>query len=362
MHIRSLFLQNFRNYSEAFLEFNPSFNLICGHNAKGKTNLLEAVHYFMLGRSFRTNQTLDLIQHGQAAFFLQTTFTKHGIDQQLRISYEPQDRKIVYNSTPLPNVSSLLGVIQGVIITPDDVNLIKGSPLLRRQYLDIQIAQIDPLYVHHLTRYTRAMRHRNHLLRMKQLTTIEGWEHEMANSAAYIVQQRHRAIEDLQKTSQQFYSTLSDEEEILTLKYKSSVTEAKTPPELKQDHVAHFRKNREREMRVGHTLVGPHKDDLLIAIGGKDVRHFASVGQQHSSIAALHFAEWQRLKDLSGETPLLMVDDAGISLDNKRKSKLLSLLSNAGQVFLTTTDEEFLDTLDVEKKVIKIPLEYTAGR
>jgi DNA replication and repair protein RecF len=355
MILRSLFLQNFRNYGEACVEFGPSFNLICGPNAKGKTTLLEAIHYFMLGRSFRTSQTADLIHYGKEAFFLHTSFAKHGIDQQIRISFEQQERKIIYNSTTLQNVSSLLGIIQGVVITPDDVNLIKGSPLLRRQYLDIQLAQLDPLYVHHLTRYTRAMRHRNHLLRLKQASTMDGWEHEMAQSAAYLVFQRLRAVQDLQTSCQKYYSTLSGEEEILSLAYKCSVTESKSLEDLRKNHLAYFRKHREREMRIGYTSGGPHKDDLFIAIGGKEVRHFASVGQQHSCVAAMHLAEWQRLKEMSGETPLLMVDDVGISLDEKRKTKLLSLLAEAGQVFLTTTDEKLLDKVDAHKKIIPVP-------
>lgn len=356
MHLRSLYLQNFRNYGEACVDFGPSFNLICGPNAKGKTTLLEAIHYFMLGRSFRTSQTADLIHYGKEAFFLQTDFAKHGIEQQLRISFDQQERKIIYNSTTLQNVSSLLGVIQGVVITPDDVNLIKGSPLLRRQYLDIQLAQLDPLYVHHLTRYARAMRHRNHLLKLKQAVSIEGWEYEMSQSAAYLVFQRLRAIKDLQKSCQQYYSILSGEEENLTLDYKCSVSASASLSELKEHHLVYFRKHREREMRIGYTCGGPHKDDLFIAIGGKEVRHFASVGQQHSCVAAMHLAEWQRLKEMSGETPLLMVDDVGISLDEKRKARLLSLLADAGQIFLTTTDESLLDKVDTHKKVIRVPL------
>jgi DNA replication and repair protein RecF len=357
MHLRSLYLQNFRNYKEAYLNFSPNFNLICGSNAKGKTSLLEAIHYFMLGRSFRTTQNTDLINHEEESFFLHTHFLKHDIDQQLRIAYEPPERQIIYNSTVLQSVSGLLGIIQGVIITPDDINLVKGSPVLRRQYLDIQIAQIDPLYVHHLARYTRAMRHRNHLLRIKQNATMDGWEQEMSHSAAYLIMQRQKAVQDLQKTSQQFYSSLSGEEETFTLTYKCGVSEALTIEELRQHHILYFRKNREREMRIGYTLGGPQKDDLLIAIEGRDVRHFASVGQQHSCVAAMHFAEWQRLKDISGQTPLLMVDDVAISLDDNRKKRLLKLLTHAGQVFLTTTDENLLDDLAVERKVVHVPLD-----
>ncbi len=354
MYIRSLYLQNFRNYGEANVEFSPEINLICGPNALGKTTLLEAIHYFMLGRSFRTNRATDLIHHGKESFLLHTQFAKHNIDQRLHISFETGERKIIYNSTQLNHVSGLLGVIQGVVITPDDINLIKGAPVLRRQYLDIQIAQLDPVYVHHLTRYNRALRHRNHLLKTKQMITMDGWEHEMAQSAAYIVFQRQRAVLDLQKSCLDYYAILAGEDEILSLSYKSSVSESKTLQELKEAHLNYFHKQRERELRIGFTVGGPHKDDLFISIGDKEVRHFASVGQQHSCVAAMHLAEWQRLKDMSGETPILMVDDIGISLDESRKKRLLSLLSGMGQVFLTTTDESLL--AGGTRLVIRVPL------
>lgn len=357
MLLRSLYVQHFRNYKEAQVEFNPAFNLICGPNAKGKTSLLEAIHYFMLGRSFRTSQQNDLIQHQKESFFLQTYFTKHHVDQQLRIGYEQRERRIIYNSTSIPSVSGLIGILQGVVITPEDINLVKGSPQLRRQYLDVQIAQVDPLYVHHLSRYSRAMRHRNHLLRVRQLATLDSWEQEMSHSAAYLVTQRRKAVQDLQRTSQEFYSSLSGESEVLALAYKGSAPEEANHSELCRHFQSLFHKNRERELKLGYTLGGPQKDDLSITIGGLDVRHYASVGQQHSCVAALHFAEWQRLRDLSGETPLLMVDDVAIGLDPQRKARLLQLLAHAGQVFLTTTDETLLDSLCVERKVIQLPLD-----
>ncbi len=161
MHLRSLFLQQFRNYKEAYFEFSPSLNLICGPNALGKTSLLEAIHYLMIGRSFRPGHHQDLIKVGCDTFYLEAIFCKYNVDQKLRLHANAKERRIIYNSTALASSSNLLGLIQGVVMTPDDVNLVKGPPALRRQFLDIQIAQIDPLYVHHLGRYSRAMRQRN---------------------------------------------------------------------------------------------------------------------------------------------------------------------------------------------------------
>lgn len=356
MFLKSLSLHQFRNYREVFFEFDPSLNLICGPNAQGKTSLLEAIHYLMFGRSFRPGLHQDLIHIGFDSFYLEALFCKHGIDQKLRFYVEGKERKMLHNSTILPSVSNLLGLIQGVIMTPDDVNLIKGSPLSRRQFLDIQLAQVDPLYIHYLARYGKAMRHRNQLLKQKKLLSIESWEHEMAQASAYIIMQRRRSLQALQNHSQVFYTYLTDETEELTLKYCSGASICQTETEIKEFHLSQFAKNRNREVILGHTVVGPHKDDIWIGIGGHDVRFFASEGQQRSCVAALHMGEWQSLKQIAEDVPLFMIDDVGISLDNKRRERLLDQLASFGQVFLTTTDPDLLNSLIKPKKILLLPL------
>jgi len=357
MYLKSLYLQQFRNYGEAYFEFNPALNLICGPNAQGKTSLLEAIHYLMFGRSFRPGLHQDLIKIGCNSLYLESIFSKYGVDQKLRIYFEGKERKMVCNSTLLPSVSTLLGIIQGVVMTPDDVSLVKGSPLLRRQFLDVQLAQVDPLYVHHLARYAKAMRHRNQLLKEKKSASIESWEHEMAQAAAYIVQQRRRCLQSLQVHSQAFYGYLTGENESLTLEYMSGSSICQSEADLKTFYLQQFSKNRNREMLFGQTLVGPHKDDVRMNIGGRDVRYFASEGQQRSCVAALHMGEWQCLKQAAEDIPLFMIDDVSMSLDEKRRSRLLDQLVSLGQVFLTTTEKNLGDTFSGQKKIFTLPLD-----
>lgn len=354
MRIRSLYLHHFRNYEEAYFEFDPQFNILLGSNAQGKTSLLEAIHYLMIGRSFRTSQSSELIKQGTPSFFLEALFSKHEVEQRLRISYNNQERKVIYNSTPLPTISSLLGIVQGVVMTPDDIQLIKGPPLLRRQFLDVQIAQVDPLYVHHLTRYNRAMRQRNLLLKGKQLLTIESWEHEMSHSAAYIIQQRMKTVQELQVCCQQTHHALTGDEEPLGIIYRTVPVDASQLADIQRFQFEQFNKYRPREMVLGHTLTGPHKEDLTFTIGEKDVRHFASEGQQRTCVTALHLAEWQHLQHRGEETPLMMIDDVGMNLDASRRAYLLEQLSGLGQIFLSTTDETILQSIPGQKKVIRI--------
>lgn len=338
MYIRSLYLNHFRSLKEELIAFCPHLNFIYGANALGKTTILEAIHFLIMGRSFRTVQTRELIEKGADFFYLEAQFVKHGVEQKLKITCRGGERKVVYNDTVCPSNASLLGLMQGVVVTPDDVVLVKGAPGNRRHLLDIQIAQADPLYVHHLTRYLRAMRQRNHLLRAKNLVTVEAWEYEMANSAAYVTQQRKKAVKELQVLAAKFYAQFSGESDPLKVHYKTGAPPAEEG-NLSRFYVEQYAKCRPKEMLLGHTYVGPHKDDLLFTLGDKEVRLYASEGQKRSVVVALKFAEWQRLSSLVDETPLMLLDDVGMGLDEKRKERLFSYVSNLKQVFITSTQD-----------------------
>ena len=338
MKLISLQLTNFRLYQEAFFHFDSHINVICGANARGKTTLLEAIYFLITGRSFRGAAVPDMIRREAPYFGLEAIFIKNGIEQKLRVSGDGKERKIVYNSTVYPSAAALLGVLRGVVFAPDDAALVKGGPALRRQYLDMQIAQIDPLYVHHLTRYNRAMRQRNALLRIKQVAAIEAWEHEMAISAAYIITQRMRVVGQLQITATELHRRLTEDPQELKIIYKGPAV-AKEGADLLLNYLrSQYEKLRKREMDLGGvTLTGPHRDDLLIVIGEQEARFFGSEGQQRSCVAAMKLAEWQHMKEHSDEPPLMLVDDVGISLDEGRRVRLLKYLEQMGQVFLTAT-------------------------
>lgn len=340
MLLKKLYLHNFRIYQEAVFEFGPHINMIWGPNAQGKTTILEAIYYLMTGQSFRAQRTEDLIRQGANFFYIEACFEKHGVEQRLRISSTGKERKIFYNDTLCHTQSALLGILQGVLMTPDDAMLVKGAPQLRRQFLDLQLAQTDPLYIHHLTRYHRAMRQRNFLLRAKERATIESWEHEMANAASYIIFQRHRAIKELQSRVKNCHQHLSEGNEALEISYKSQMGEVLVDLErekIRNYHVEQFQKLRHREMILGASLVGPHKDDLNIHVDAKDARYFASEGQQRTCVTSIKFAEYYRLHQQTEELPLMLMDDVGVSLDENRRQRLRKNFQGLGQVFLTST-------------------------
>jgi DNA replication and repair protein RecF len=335
MFLRKLHVHNFRNYSDALIEFNPSINAFYGDNAQGKTNLLEAIYFLIVGRSFRTPHIDELVKNGSPGFFLEAYFIKHGVEHRLKVIYNGKEKKVVFNNTTCPSITALLGLLSGVVIIPND-DLIKGSPSSRRLFLDLLIAQTDPLYIYHSTRYSKAMQQRNSMLKQKRLSGIEAFEHELANSGAYIMAQRTKTINDMQELLPDLYSNLSGESNYLKLVYKGR--EHKTESEYKNDLIKLYEYLRSREMHLGMTLAGPHRDEMQIVLGEQEMRYFGSEGQQRTCVAAMRLAGWLRLKNVLGEAPLTLIDDIGISLDKRRLQRMMDYLATLGQVFVTSTE------------------------
>jgi len=342
MTIKRLTLRRFRNYAESRFEFEPKVNIIQGPNAQGKTSLLEALHLLAIGRSFRTSRLTDMIQKDTDGLFLEAEFESNQVDQRIALTLSRREKKVFHNQTEYPSLSSLIGMIPVITMTPDD-DLIKGGPEARRKFLDLQIAQCDPLYLHYLTRYQRAMRQRNQLLRTHALGAIEPWEHEMARSAAYVVKRREALVDALQKWAESMHDRLSGKAQRLTLCYHS---------QFKGDFLSQYRKTREKEAMMGYTLSGPHRDDLAIKIDEQEARHFASEGQKRTSVTALRLASWELMKEQTGREPILLIDDFGLSLDASRREHLLKSLPEYGQVFITCVDP--LPLFCEEVKVIEL--------
>lgn len=333
------------------LDFSPGINYIVGKNAAGKTSVLEAIHLLTCGRSFRTAQNSELIQCGAPSFYVEARFLKHGIEQAVKLAYDGTQKRIVVNNTQCHSYSNLLGVILGVSFTPDDAALVKGGPGERRQFLDLLISLFDPLYVHYSSRYQRAMKQRNSLLRQGALNTIFPWEEEMAGAAVYLTEKRKQIVSHLEVSARDIYAKIAQEKSSLSLSLKSTLAKEEGML-IKERFLAIMEKNRLREREAGLTFVGPHKDDLLVGIGDQEMRLFGSEGQQRSCVAALRLATWESLRAHSGVKPLMLIDDFSMSLDAERQHNLTAHISGLGQVFLTATDTP---PAAAYTKLIKIP-------
>lgn len=330
MHLKSLYLRNFRNYKDAEIHFSPRLNVIYGDNAQGKTNLLEAIYLVATGRSFRTQHIGELIRENEPFFHLEAAWVRDGVSQIAKITFDGQNRRLQLDGNSYTSFHPLLGALPSVLYTPNDIELINGSPAIRRRFLNLHLAQSDPLYVHHLTRFWRAMKQRNCLLRMKENEALECWEVEMAQSASYLLKVRQEMIEEIKGPLEKQGQLLSIQKESHEFRFQPSHS---PNPEL---YLQQLKKNRSREKELGLTLTGPHRDDLTLQVEGKPARLFASEGQKKTAIAALKLAEWERLTQRI-QTPALMgIDDLGLHLDETRQKLLRASLEQLGQVFVTT--------------------------
>ncbi len=333
MIIRSLLLRNFRNYAGEKFTFSEGINVIRGDNGAGKTNLIEAIYLLTTGRSFRTSKYTDLIKEGESSFYLEILFTKNGIDQTLKMGFDKNEKKITYNATSLPSFASLLGIMPTVLFSPKDLCLIMGSPQERRKFLNLDIGQRDPLYMHHLIRFYRAMKQRNTLLKLKQTASLDPFEAIMAASSVYIMQKRNEEIDKLNDAIIPISKALFDTTREYTLEYKPSIS---LETDLQQAILSIYKKNREKEFILKSTLIGPHRDDILFTFQDKEAKSFASEGQKRILLSSLRLAQHQiTSKFFSMDIPFC-IDDFEIHLDPSRNESLLKELSTLKQVFVST--------------------------
>lgn len=353
MILKTLRLHNFRNFNDEVIEFNPSLNIICGGNAQGKTNLLEAIFLLSTGRSFRTFQLKDLIKHGEKYFLIEAEIVKDLVAQTIKIYFDETQKKIQHNSTLIPSFTSLLGIMQSVLHAPCDIDIISGLPNIRRRFLNLHIAQWDPLYVHHLARFSKALKQRNFLLKNPQ-ENIEIWEIEMAKSAAYLTEKRRKMLQELNSPLNDIMQILSQKKESIHLHYVSSISD---------NYLAQLEKSRKKDSILGVTQIGPHRDDFISYIDKKLLKLFASEGQKRTFTLSLRLAEYRLLSDRIKSLPLLSLDDFGSHLDEARQHELKALIQNLTQVFITLPTVNNIwqdrknDFIVLESgKVVKIPV------
>ncbi len=329
-YVKSLYLRNFRNYTEAEVSFSPGVNLFHGDNAQGKTNLLEAACLITTGRSFRTPHLNELVRDGEAFFFLEGIVSKDGFDHTVQISFNGGIKKLTLDGNNYGTLQHLLGLLPSVLYLPSDSELVDGSPAIRRRFLNLHLAQGNPLYLHHLSRFWRAMKQRNALLRSTDTTSLDCWEIEMAESAHYLRAARESLIAAIQDPLLKKSLELSSGKEEHKILFDPS-----TPPSP-EIYLAQLKKNRPREKQLGATLTGPHRDDFSLWINGKESKGFCSEGQKKTSAFALKLAEWELFTKIAESPALLGIDDLGLHLDPKRLSYFSETLSQLGQVFITS--------------------------
>jgi len=327
MYLNFLRLHNFRNFADTTVEFGEKCNVIHGDNGQGKTNLLEAIIFLSTGRSFRTPRLGELIREKEPFFSLEAEIVREGIRHRIRIHFDGQNKHLQIDSNTYKHFNPLLGLMPTVLYAPEQGKIITGLPADRRRFLDLQLAQSDPLYVYHLVRFYRAMKQRNCLLRQGMWADMNCWEIEMTASAPYLQAARKTLTKALQPLLKAEGNFLSENKESHGIALRSTYTDR---------YLEELQSCRIKDQQQERTSIGPHRDDLAFFIDERPSRFFASQGQEKTTLAGLKISEWKNLEQKIGCPPLFCLDDIGHSLDPKRETLLCQILQTLGQVFITT--------------------------
>lgn len=342
MRVKSLKLQNFRNYERALIEPDEGVTVFTGQNAQGKTNIVEALHLCCLGRSHRTPRDDELIRWGcEAASVKAVTAQRDGTHEVSLLLSRTQRRKktVRIGARQAERIGELFGHVCGVLFSPEDLQIVKSGPAERRRFLDMQLSQLHPAYFYALQRAVRALNQRNALLKEiarngSLLSTLDMWDEQLAACGGEIVRGRREAVLALSASAAQVHASLTGGRETLCVRYLSQAADAEDPS---QRLLERLKAARAEDLRRMTTSVGIHRDDLLITIDGKEARTYASQGQQRSAVLSLKLAQLELSERVRGEAPVLMLDDVMSELDPDRRRQLIERIDRV-QTFVTCTD------------------------
>ena len=341
MQIKKLFLQNFRNYERENFEFSDGLNVLFGKNAQGKTNCAEAVFYLCTGASLRIRHDKQLVKMGAEHAFIQAEAQNRYGKVTIEANIFENKREIRINGSKIGKNADLLGHINSVFFSPGELRLIQDGPDERRRFMNISISQTSPAYYTALLRYNKILDQRNALLKNSDyslvLDTLPVWDEQLCKYAATIVKKRAEFLEKLSPYAKEMHAFLTDSAEELVVR-PDKIYEG-DEEEISKTLARRLSNNYEKDMRLGFTTVGPHRDDLEVLISGIDAKAYASQGQTRTAALALKLAEVQIFKDLSGEYPILVLDDVMSELDLPRRKKLLKKVDGM-QTILTCTHAE----------------------
>ncbi len=346
MRVEKIALNGFRNYEWETVEFDPGTNVICGQNAQGKTNLLEAVYMLSMGRSFRTRFDRELVGFDFSEGEILAEVFSHERDQTVNIKFRPgQAKKILVNGVR-KTASELSAVVNTVLFCPDDLNLIKEGASVRRRLLDNAISQIRPRYAEILSEFNKYYENKTRILKdwhekPALLDTLDEFSDGMARASAQIIRYRASFAARLNEVAPAIHREFSGENEEIRIDYRT-VSTVRDPfasaKEIYYDICEHQEAHRQAELESAQCLTGAHKDDLEIAINGRSARSFASQGQTRTAALSLKLAEREIFLSETGEAPILLLDDVLSELDRKRQEFVLNRLSG-GQTLITCCED-----------------------
>lgn len=352
MKINSINLQNFRNYNILNINFDGETNIIYGDNAQGKTNILEAIYVSATTKSHRGNKDKEMISFDKDESHIKSFVEKKDVIYRIDMHLKKNKSKgIAINGIPIKKASELFGIVNIVVFSPEDLTIIKDGPAARRRFIDMELSQIDKIYLSDLSNYNRILAQRNKLLKdlyLKQdaIDTLDIWDMQLVQYGSKLITGRDNFIKNLNKIIGEIHSNLSGGKEKLEIKYEPDV--------CKDDFMKQITENRERDLRTKMTNIGPHKDDISFFINGKDVRKFGSQGQQRTSALSLKLSEIELVKSVIHDSPILLLDDVLSELDSNRQNFLLNSIKDIQTIITCTGLDEFVNNRFTVNKIYRV--------
>ena len=341
MWINNIKINNFRNYINEEIELNKNINIFYGENAQGKTNIIESIFLCGMGKSFRAKKDEEMINFNAKNALVEIEFQKSDRDGKIKI--ELGNKKNIYlNGIKIKKLSDLVGNINLVIFTPDDINILKGSPQNRRRFLDIMISQLRPNYLNCLSLYLKTLEQRNNYLRQikennKDQNLLDIWDEKLADYAISIYNYRKEFIEKIQDKIINIHKEITNNKEEIKIEYISMCKE-------KQEFLNALKERRKLDIIKGFTTRGIHRDDFNVYINGKEIDIYGSQGQNRTAMLSLKLSEVKVVYDEIGEEPILLLDDFMSELDSVRRKSFLENIGDT-QVIITCTEKITLENL-----------------
>lgn len=361
MKIENIQAVNFRNYAALQLPASAMTNVFFGQNAQGKTNILEAIFFGAFGMSHRTSSEEDLLRLGCSEMAVGITYSSLSGSHEIRIKkycQQARNRKEIFLDGAKIRPKEHYGTLNAVMFSPEDLQLIKGEPALRRRFFDMQIAQTDPVYYDALVKYNRVLQQRNKLL--KELrdnghysagSQLSVWNQEFIALAVLILEKRLQALEKLQQIAGEIYASITGNSEHLTVRYalKANNGQLLYPDacwqECKKFYESSLQEREKIDLLRGSTGIGPHRDDIELLLNGNSLKAFGSQGQQRSGALALKLSQLEYVRREIGEFPVLLLDDVMSELDAGRRRQMLQFIDGRVQTFITVNDRELIPEL-----------------
>ena len=341
MYIESIQLKNYRNYESLDMKLDKGTNILYGDNAQGKTNILEAIYLGGTTKSHRGSKDREIIKFEEDESHIRMVVSKKNMKYRIDMHLKKNKAKgVAINGLPIKKARELFGIVNLVFFSPEDLNIIKNGPGERRRFIDLELCQLNAIYLTDLSNYNHIVNQRKKLLkdlafRPELMDTLDIWDLQMAEFGKKIIQARAKFIEKLNEIIQDIHRNLTGNRETLQLVYEPSVTAESIEQEIAR--------NRERDLKFKLTTIGPHRDDLCVMVNGIDIRKFGSQGQQRTAALSLKLSEIYLVKEVVKDTPVLLLDDVLSELDSNRQNYLLNSIHDVQTVITCTGLDEFVN-------------------